>query len=511
MEYLKNSINSHAFNRVRSVLASPRFVEGEKYYAATLINRILLVSAVGSALFLLLSWVATESGPLIVWLASVTLLITLGLKFLLHQGYTYLVGGVLSLVVWAVFSVPVFTYDGIRDVAVSGYFIVIAIASLTMGRRILLLFISLTSASIIAAYVAEIQGILVTSFAKKPSPIDLVVVLVTLNTTAWFIALTVRRMVRSEKTLRRERDRAQSYLDIAGVIIVALDTQQTITLINKKGCEVLECGEDNIIGQNWFDIFVPISVRSEISSQYDKLIAGQVDQIGYFENPIRTRSGAQRLIAWQNTIVKDPNGNIIGTLSSGEDITDRRQAEETIRRLAFHDALTELPNRWLFSDRLDQAMFNARRNRHKFALLMIDLDGFKQINDKLGHGMGDEVLKVIAERFTSMVRESDTVARIGGDEFVVILPEVYDVNSVDKVAEKISLGLQQPISLDEHTLTITCSIGAAIYPDNGEDLISLMDIADTAMYRVKQGFRNKNQGFSNWEPPRRANNADHGV
>ncbi len=498
MDYLKNFFDSHAIEWVGRVLSPPPFEEGEKYYAATLINRILLVSLVGSGLFLVLSWVAVESGPLIIWLASVMLLITLGLKFLLHQGHTLLVGGVLSLVVWAVFSVPVFTYDGIRDVAVSGYFIVIAIASLTMGRRILSLFIVLASASVFVAYGAEIQGVLVTSFSKKPSPIDLVGILITLNTTAWFISLTVRRMVRSEKTLRQERDRAQSYLDIAGVIIVALDKNQKITLINKKGCEVLECGEDNIIGQNWFDIFVPTPVRAEIENEFAKLIAGQVNHIGYFENPIRTRSGRQRLMAWQNTIVKDVDGNIIGTLSSGEDITERRQAEETIRRLAFHDALTELPNRWLFSDRLDQAMFNARRNRHKFALLMIDLDGFKQINDTLGHSMGDEVLKVIAERLTSMVRESDTVARMGGDEFMLILPEIYDVNSVNKVAEKIAHGLQQPITLNDHTLTINSSIGAAIYPDDGEDLVSLMGLADTAMYRVKQGGRNSHQRFSNW-------------
>jgi len=145
---------------------------------------------------------------------------------------------------------------------------------------------------------------------------------------------------RAEETLRAEKERAQGYLDVAGVMIVAIDADQRVSLINKRGSETLECEEESIIGQNWFDNFVPESIRGEVKFAFGELVAGRMEEVEYFENPVLTRSGKERLIAWHNTLLRDEAGNIVGTLSSGEDITERKQAEEELRK--HRDHLEEL-------------------------------------------------------------------------------------------------------------------------------------------------------------------------
>ncbi len=139
---------------------------------------------------------------------------------------------------------------------------------------------------------------------------------------------------RAEEEIGKERDKAQKYLDIAEVMIVAIDVDQKITLVNKKCCEVLGCGEQEIIGKNWFDTFIPERVKDEVKAVFEKLMAGKIESVESFENPVLTRRGEERLIAWHNTILKDEEGNIAGTLSSGEDITERKRAEKRLSLLA---------------------------------------------------------------------------------------------------------------------------------------------------------------------------------
>jgi PAS domain S-box-containing protein len=146
--------------------------------------------------------------------------------------------------------------------------------------------------------------------------------------------LDITERKRAEEELKKERDKAQKYLDIAGVIIVAIDADKKITLINKKCSEVLGYGEQEIIGKNWFDTFIPERIRDEVKAVFEKLMAGKIESVEYFENPVLTRRGEERLIAWHNTILKDEAGNITGTLSSGEDITEHKGAERRLSLLA---------------------------------------------------------------------------------------------------------------------------------------------------------------------------------
>ncbi len=178
----------------------------------------------------------------------------------------------------------------------------------------------------------------------------------------------------------------------------------------------------------------------------------------------------------------DESGNFAGYHGTASDITLRVEAEERIRHLAYHDTLTRLPNRRLLADRLDQAVRNAARNGHRVGLLLIDLDGFKKVNDHHGHAAGDRVLEAVASRLREAVRDADTVARMGGDEFVVLLPEIEVKEDAITVAEKIHAIINEPIADGPHAHAIGTSIGISVFPDHGESAEALLHRADHAMY-----------------------------
>jgi diguanylate cyclase (GGDEF)-like protein len=176
---------------------------------------------------------------------------------------------------------------------------------------------------------------------------------------------------------------------------------------------------------------------------------------------------------------------------------ERKRAEGKIRNLAYHDALTGLPNRVLLNDRLEMALASSRRNQNKLAVLFIDFDGFKGINDRLGHALGDQLLKAVAERLRQCLRKQDTVARLGGDEFVVLLPEIHAPADAGNLARKLLTVVRAPFELGGEVVHITLSIGVAIYPKDGESSKTLLKHADEALYRAKN--RGKDS-FNFYEP-----------
>jgi len=178
------------------------------------------------------------------------------------------------------------------------------------------------------------------------------------------------------------------------------------------------------------------------------------------------------------------------------EIVERRQAEARAHHMAYHDSLTGLPNRALLSDRLERAMLAARRDGLRLAVMFIDLDRFKTINDSLGHLTGDHLLKEVASRLCRVVRASDTVARLGGDEFVIVVPGVHAAAECGQVGEKIIAALAAPFPFEGRALHISPSIGICLYPDDGGDVETLMRHADAAMYHAKAAGRNNYQFFS---------------
>jgi diguanylate cyclase (GGDEF)-like protein len=184
------------------------------------------------------------------------------------------------------------------------------------------------------------------------------------------------------------------------------------------------------------------------------------------------------------------DGSIYALCGISTDISERKDMEEHMQHMAQYDALTHLPNRALFTDRLQQAIAAAQRNCTRLALMFIDLDRFKPVNDTYGHAVGDLLLKDVALRIQDCLRESDTVARIGGDEFVVLLPLIESEQDAGKVGKKILDALKRPFELAGHTLKIGSSIGVAVYPDHGSEEKLLVRSADIAMYHAKNNGRN---------------------
>ncbi|ABB75333.1 diguanylate cyclase with PAS/PAC sensor [Nitrosospira multiformis ATCC 25196] len=192
--------------------------------------------------------------------------------------------------------------------------------------------------------------------------------------------------------------------------------------------------------------------------------------------------------------VKDSDGNIVGISQIARDITKRKESQKRIEYLAHYDPLTGLPNRALLADRMKTAIENAKRYSFQLAVLFVDLDHFKLINDSLGHEIGDKLLKIVAERMRSRLRQTDTVSRLGGDEFIILLSRINAASDAACVAEKIIAALSQPYHLEQHELGLGASIGISIYPDSGKDTSSLLRSADEAMYSAKGQGRNRYHG-----------------
>ncbi|MDD2914528.1 MAG: diguanylate cyclase [Gallionella sp.] len=203
------------------------------------------------------------------------------------------------------------------------------------------------------------------------------------------------------------------------------------------------------------------------------------------------RKNGELYVEWSSIKqVRDAHGKLTHYVAAFSDITARKAGEESIRHQAQYDALTDLPNRLLLFDRMRQALAQAKRDKTRVALMYIDLDKFKPINDNLGHAVGDQLLQEVAERMQGCMRAVDTVARIGGDEFVVLLPSIEDEQDALTVAEKIRFALNQPFAIAGQSLNISSSTGIAIYPEHGSNEDELTGNADIAMYHAKQSGRN---------------------
>ena len=210
-----------------------------------------------------------------------------------------------------------------------------------------------------------------------------------------------------------------------------------------------------------------------------------------YEKEYRCKDGTVLPVELRTYLLRDDKGAPSGMWAIVRDISERKVIQQKMASLAYYDTLTGLPNRALFSDRLQTALAMARRDNGRLALLFIDLDKFKPVNDTYGHNVGDQLLQTVARSIQGCVRESDTVGRIGGDEFVVLLPQIGASDDAMNVAEKIHQALRQPMTVGAYGLEVSSSIGVAIYPEHGHDEVSLMKHADDAMYRAKAAGRDQ--------------------
>ncbi|MFN8130175.1 MAG: EAL domain-containing protein [Solirubrobacteraceae bacterium] len=293
-------------------------------------------------------------------------------------------------------------------------------------------------------------------------------------------AADVTRERTAEQLLRAEHDRATRYLALAGAVIIALDAHGVVTMANPAACEALARREDEIVGRPWVQF-----LAADAADPGQRLAAAVRPGA---ESRILRPDGSVRIIAWREAAASDAELHADGTLMSGLDVTERREAEERIEWLAYHDSLTGLPNRPALREALESAIDDARGAGRGVALLYCDLDGFKQVNDTLGHDGGDLVLQAIAHRLRAACRSGELVARPGGDEFLVLLRDLHLPTAGETArtaAQRIAGALREPVGVEGLTVELAVSVGASVFPDDATDVDEMLKQADAAMYTAK--------------------------
>ncbi|MES2354782.1 MAG: EAL domain-containing protein [Pseudomonadota bacterium] len=305
----------------------------------------------------------------------------------------------------------------------------------------------------------------------------------------------VRREI--ETALFLERERAQITLNSIGDAVISVDMIGNIAFLNQVAEKTTGWTHAEAIGRPLDEIFriidedthAPAIAPLALAIRENAPVSLQVNGV------LIRRDGMESAIEASAAPIHDLEGTIAGGVMIYRDITESRLLKRKMAHLAHHDVLTNLPNRLLLKDRITQAIAMAHRRNRRLAILFLDLDRFKYINDSLGHTVGDELLQQVAERLSAAVRESDTVSRQGGDEFVILLPDVEHVDDAAVRSEGIINRIATPYKIGERDLYITASIGISVYPDNGSDAETLIKYADTAMYCAKSGGRNNYQFF----------------
>ncbi|MFA6190981.1 MAG: diguanylate cyclase [Sulfurimonas sp.] len=295
----------------------------------------------------------------------------------------------------------------------------------------------------------------------------------------------------SHKEIRKYVDDLQlsaTIFDTARESIVVTDENNCFITVNPAFTATTGYSLNEIIGKT-----PSILSSGKQSKEFYQKMWSDLNTLGSWDGELwNKRKNGEEYAEWLSIkVVLNEDGSKRMYLAIFSDITERKQADEIIWKQANYDLLTKLPNRRLYSDRMEHEMKIAHRNGGSLALLFIDLDHFKQVNDTLGHDVGDLLLVRASERISKSVRESDTVARMGGDEFTAILPQIESIENAYKIAETMIKKLAQPFDLNGHIVTISASIGLAIYPNDAQNSKELLQKADKAMYEAKRHGRNR--------------------
>lgn len=299
------------------------------------------------------------------------------------------------------------------------------------------------------------------------------------------------------EALFEEKERAQVTLNSIGDAVISSDVSGHVTYLNVAAESLTGWSREDAAGHPIEDVFRIIDATTRETARNPLALAVRENKtVCLTPNCVLIRrDGVEAAIEDSAAPIHDRRGRVTGAVMVFHDVSTTRALSLRMSYLAQHDSLTDLPNRTLLNDRLTQAIALAHRHQQKVAVLFLDVDRFKHINDSLGHDIGDRLLQSVAQRLCGCVRGSDTVSRLGGDEFVILLAEVAHAQDAAVCAGKILLALSTPCRIDRHKLHVTASIGVVIYPDDGTDAETLMKHADFAMYHAKDSGRNNYRFF----------------
>ncbi len=302
----------------------------------------------------------------------------------------------------------------------------------------------------------------------------------------------------AQDALFEEKERAQVTLKSIGDAVITTDVAGRVEYLNPVAQRMTGWTAIEAAGKPLADVFRILDGQTHLPAPnpVETALHDNCPATLIADGLLVRRDGTDAFIEASAAPIHDREGNVLGAVLVFHDVTETRKLADTMKHLAQHDALTGLPNRRLLDDRLAQAITYAQRHAVRIALLFLDLDRFKPINDIHGHAVGDQVLQQVARRLQHAVRRSDTVCRQGGDEFIVLLSEVASADSARQVAENLLHEIEKPYEVAGQALELSVSIGGSLYPDDGGDVATLTQAADVAMYHAKAGGRNNVQFFT---------------
>ncbi|HHY22951.1 MAG TPA: EAL domain-containing protein [Clostridiaceae bacterium] len=294
----------------------------------------------------------------------------------------------------------------------------------------------------------------------------------------------ITEQIELQEHLRKEKEFSESVLNNVPIIVFVWEKDGTIVRINSYACKVLGYTQEEAIGKRWVDILAAEENREYMKSLLDNIKQSKMKK--NYEVQIMCKDGSIIDALWNNSILYNWDGSIQGIVSIGTDITDRKLMEKQLYNMAYYDYLTGLPNRMLLEEEIEKLIKEKEIIKGKIALLYLDIDNFKHINDLLGHISGDTLMKYIANILKYQIKPPDIKARLGGDEFVIVLTNIMDKDDIVTKIEELLNYLRRPWVIENQEFYISISIGIALFPEHGKDLNTLLKNADTAMYAAKE-------------------------
>lgn len=313
------------------------------------------------------------------------------------------------------------------------------------------------------------------------------------NSMAAKVELLLQSLLQSESNLRAERERAQATLSSIGDAVISTDATGRVEYLNPLAERLTGWSLEEAQRRELHEVFNVIDEtnRLPLDNLACQALLDGVAVMPESNSLLLTRSGQEVAIDFSFAPIRNQDGCVTGCVLAFRDVSDKLHLMQQITWQAGHDPLTGLPNRALLADRLEQALSNSQRQDKLLVVGLLDLDGFKEVNDLYGHELGDQLLKEVAQRFLHDVRGGDTVARLGGDEFVLLLSDIDDIDDMEVALDRILIDIARPFQIDDRQIQISASIGVTVYPLNEADPESLLRHADQAMYQAKQAGRNR--------------------
>jgi diguanylate cyclase (GGDEF)-like protein/PAS domain S-box-containing protein len=308
------------------------------------------------------------------------------------------------------------------------------------------------------------------------------------------IVFDITERKKLEEALKKSEERYRTILEEMQDNYFETDLAGNFIFVNDAMCRGMGYTKEELIGMN-YQILAAKEDVEVVYRDFNRVFRTGEPMKGLSYKFIQ-KNGMVGFGELSVSAIKDETGKVVAFRGVARDVTERKRLERELNDIATHDFLTGLPNRMLLQDRLNVALAAAKRNKTKLAVMMLDLDRFKVVNDTYGHSLGDKVLRAAGERLVTLVRMSDTIARVGGDEFLVLLPKITRIEDSVRVARKILDAFRKPFVINSYKIRITNSVGIAIYPEDGEDSEALLRNSDIAMYWVKEQGRDNYASYS---------------